>query len=795
MKIRTVKQLNMGLILNNLRRSLKRNRGFLLINIAGLSIGLAVSLVLMLFVVTELSYDRHFENNDRIVALNTVWIESGKRTVFSINTRKAYTEIPSRIPGIEKAVQIYRGFDAEILKDKQRFQKNALLYADPELFDVFKMEFVSGNPSLALKEPNSAAITDKFAHKLFGSLDAMGKTFSIDGQTFTVTAVVKELPQNTHFSFDLIASMKSVGYLDQMGGLEFQTYYLLKPNISQTDVCREINKANVSILSEGFKDFNSEFDSETISLTDIYLHSKGDSDLGARGSIESVLILAGLALLILLLAITNFVNLFVVQGDSRASEVGVRKVNGAGNKDIALQFFAEASVIVLLAFFIAIGLADAFIKPFSDLIDKEIEPSLIFSPLFLAGIMFLILFTVFLSASYPAFYLSRFKPIEVLKKTRTSSKRRFTISVTIFQSAITIILISVILIINLQIKFLTGLPKGYNTENVMVVTGINRDLVSHYESIRQNLQNMSAIQTVSAAAHIVGGGCSGQGIYLFGDQDKTSQSINEYRVFPGLCELMKFELVEGKFFTENNPLNRSSMVINEAAARMLGIADSAAGRKAVMFEEPWEIIGVVKDFYYDSPKKKVEPIALTCYNRYQSLLYIRFNSTVKKNEATQMILPVFRQFDPDFVLNPMWCDDIYGKKFDQERSLSKVVTASTVLSLIIALLGLFAIHFYSASRRTKEIGVRKVMGESAWSIIWRLSADVIKWIAVAGVIAVPVSVYIARTWLANYANHTTIGLLPLLLPVVLQLLFAILATIIVSARASSGNPVDALRYE
>lgn len=785
----------MGILINNLKRSIKRNRGFLLINIAGLAIGLAVSLVLMLFVVTELSYDRHFENKDRIVRLNTVWIENGQRSVLPINMRKAYTDLPSMIPGIESTVQIYRGFKTELINDKQRFQNVSLLYSDPEFFDVFKMDFLSGTPSSAISEPNTVVITDKLAEKVFGSLDAIGKTFTIDGQVYTVNGVVKELPKNTHFSFDVTASMKSITYMDQMGGLEFFTYFLLKPNVPKETVCKQINSEHAAILKEGFKEFSSDFESITENLTDIYLRSKSDFQLGAQGSVGSVLLLAGLALLILLLAITNFVNLFVVQGDARALEVGIRKATGGSKKDIALQFFTEASAIVIVAFVIGIGLADILLEPFSKLINKVVEPALIFNPVFILGILLLIIITILLSASYPAFYLSRFKPVEVLRKARNSSKRRFTTSITVFQSVITIVLITVILIVNRQLKYLNSLPKGYSTENIMVIFGVNESIATHYKALRQDLEKLSQVQAVSAAQHVVGGGCSGQGISLLGESNQEIKSINEYRVMPGLCELMKFELKDGKYFTDDNPSNKSSVVINEAAASMLGISDSTVGRKVVMFDNPMEVIGVVNNFFYDSPARPVEPIVLTCYQSYPSVLYVRFDSLVDKSEAAQLILPVFRQFDPDFILNPSWCDDIYKNKFEKERSLSKVVTASTVLSLIIALLGLFAIHSYSASRRTKEIGVRKVMGESSWSIIWRLSADVIKWIAVAGVIAVPVSIYIAGTWLQNYANHTTIGLLPLLLPVVLQLLFAVLATIIVSAKASSGNPVDALRYE
>ncbi len=265
------------------------------------------------------------------------------------------------------------------------------------------------------------------------------------------------------------------------------------------------------MLKEGFKEFNSDFESTTENLTDIYLRSKADFSLGARGSVESVLILTGLALLILLLAITNFVNLFVAQGDARALEVGIRKATGGGKKEIAIQFFTEASAIVLVAFFIGIGLADIFLKPFSSLVNKVVEPSLIFSPVFVSGILLLILLTIFLSASYPAFYLSRFKPVEVFKKARKSSKRRFTTSITIFQSVITIVLISVILVVNKQLKYLNSIPKGYNTENVMIIFGINDKIASHYNALRQDLEKLSNVQIVSAAQHVVGGRCQRAG--------------------------------------------------------------------------------------------------------------------------------------------------------------------------------------------------------------------------------------------------------------------------------------------
>ncbi|MFN2312861.1 MAG: ABC transporter permease, partial [Bacteroidales bacterium] len=347
--------------------------GFLIINITGLAIGLSVSIVLMLFVATELSYDRHFENRERIVQLNTVWLEDGNRTVFPINLRRAYTDLPARIPGIESAVQIYGGGRNEIIHETDRFQDVTLHYTDPEFFEVFMMDFLGGNPATALQGTYSTVMTDQLAEKIFGTIDAMGRNIIFEGKTFTVTGIVKELPANSHFTFDMLVSVHSLEYYKALGGLEFYTYYLISQGTSVNEVCDKINKEYKVILADAFSEFNSEFESVTIGLTDIYLHSIANEGLGELGSVESVLLLAGLALLILLLAITNFINLFVIQGDSRALEVGIRKATGGSRRDIALQFFGEAAVIVLVAFIIGAGIADAILDPFASIIDKKVE--------------------------------------------------------------------------------------------------------------------------------------------------------------------------------------------------------------------------------------------------------------------------------------------------------------------------------------------------------------------------------------------------------------------------------------
>ena len=259
---------------------------------------------------------------------------------------------------------------------------------------------------------------------------------------------------------------------------------------------------------------------------------------------------------------------------------------------------------------------------------------------------------------------------------------------------------------------------------------------------------VTGVQTCALpiSQHMVGGGTSGQGIYRFGGNAKTFKSINEYRVLPGLCELMEFKLKDGNFFKENDPGNKKYVVLNEEAVKMLDL-QNPIGEKVVMFDDPMEVIGVVKNFYYSSPAQKIEPIALTCYRNYPQLIYIRFNNTVNKAKAAQLVLPVFREFDPEFLLNTNWSDDVYNAKFNGEKTLSRIIFTSTLLSLLVAILGLFAIHSFTIPRRIKEIGIRKVAGSSTWAVVVLLSGNVFLRIGISALVALPLAWLIGQHWL------------------------------------------------
>lgn len=772
----------------------KRTRFFLWVNITGLAIGLAISIMLILFVVNELSYDKHFVNSDRIVRLLTVVEANDAVSRYDINLRKAYTEVPGKIPGVEAAMQFYRGGDTEVIYETERFQKVPLLYADPEFFDVFQMKFVEGNASTALANTNSVVLTRRQAEIIFGdSHSALDKTIKIGEQEFVVSAVVEKLPANTHFSFDALANMQSITYLEWMQGLEFQTYYLVKPDVP-IDITMAAIENEYGVFSKPFGErLNAKVYGKTQKLTDIYLHSDDIyGSFGKQSSIRFVALLSGLALFILLLAITNFINLFMAQGETRMLEVGIRKTNGAAVGDIVRQFFSEVSGIVLIAFVCGLLLTIVFTPYFSELISKQIDLSQLLNPLFIVCAIGLFIVTVLFSAFYPAFYLSRFSPLDILGKRLRFSKRRLTVPVVVFQSVITIVLVAFIMIIDQQTAYLKNLPLGYNPENVVNIP-LNNATRKSYVAVKQELLSIPEIKQASGTQHIFGHGYSGQAISLT-DNQEGNHAINEYRIMDGMCELMELQLLEGAFFNENAPDSIPQIILNEAAIKMLGLSYPVTGMFVNYKGNNTEIKGVVKDFYYENPVDKIAPIVL-CRIGWPSNITIRFREGTDRLQAMEKTLGVLRRFDPDFVVNPVWSEDIYAEKFITFTTYSKIITVASLISIFIAMLGLVAIHLYTTIRRTKEIGIRRINGAEPEAIFALLTGDIVKWIAIAGIVAAPVIYFMALNFLEEYNNRTSLGWAVFVFPVLIQCFVAILATSGVSLWALRQNPVVALKKE
>jgi putative ABC transport system permease protein len=777
----------------NIFNTYKRTRFFLWINITGLAVGLAAAIMLLLFVVNEWSYDRHFANREHIVRLLTVFERSGNRMYSAISTRKAYAELPAKVPGVEAALQLLFMKSVEVVAEQKRFQNLKGMLVDVEFFKIFQTKFLEGTPETCLSAQNSAVITRRQAEIMFGSLEnAMGKTVILDGGDLVVTGVVEAFPGNSHLTFDILANTSTIPWINEYDGLAFFTYYLIREGASIADTRAAIENEYNSLLKPwGESIGDPKAHCETEMLSDVYLKSKAAyGEWPNRGSMGFIWILTGLALFILTLAVTNFINLFVTQGQLRMNEVGIRKSNGARTGDLVRQFFSEISLIVLIAFVIGFILAVTCAPRFAGLFGKDIDPEQLMNPAFIGAALLLFVTTVVLSAFYPALYLSRFSPLEILGKRVKFSKRRLTAAIVVFQSVISIFLLSVIVTLYKQTAYLEALPLGYNPDNLMHIPG-NEAINKSHEAVKQELMKQPEIKAVGGSNHIFGGGWSEQAIANWDEQDKPHM-IAEYHLQADMPELLGLELVEGRFWREDDPDSIQMLIFNEAAVKMLG--GESPLEKTYDYGGQARVIGVVRDFCYSYPILSIDPIALNRVFK-PSIINIRFREGVSSIRAHETALAVFRQFDPEFILNPTWNADIYAGKFKEINTFTRIVLIGSLAAIFVAMLGLLAIHLFTAMRRTKEIGIRRVHGAGRGSVFVLLSLDVLKWIAYASVVAIPVAAYFINRMLQNYANHVSLNWVIFALPVLAQCLIALLTTSGVTLNALRRNPAETIKTE
>ena len=783
--------------IKNLYQLAGKNKATLATNIIGLSIGLATTILLVAFIMHEWSFDRHFSRSGDIYRLHTIWKDGDSESVEPINLRMAYTEIPQIVPGIESAVQIYRGWNIELLYNNNRYPGNNWLYVDSTFFRIFDLDVIDGSAEHALNDPNSVVLTEELAGIIFGNNTAVGQILEMDNRSFTVTAVTANIPENTHFSFDFLVPMSSLSYLHQLGGLEFFTYYLFEQGADADAVADAIGQANNEMLTERFSMFVSyEFSSEVVPLTRLHLFSSASYGLGQIGSINTVILVGAIAVLVMFLALTNFVNLFVIEGEQRAKEIGIRKVNGARKSDIIRQFFAETTFIVAISFLIGLVLAALLLPQFGELMRRTFPDNLLMSPLLIAALAGIFILTVLLSGSYPAFYLSRLRPASILKPHEGRVGRRRVVMNLAggMQLIITLVLLNYLFGITNQLTYMQNLPPGLNPEGLVNIYNLNDNMKRQYPEIREQLLTIPEVEGVSAAAHTIGFGGSGQGIRLLESPADNILTINEYRVQPGLCSLLELELKEGRFFNPELATDRQSVILNEAAERMLGLS-SAVGRQVVMFQNPLEVIGVVKDFHYSSAANEIQPLVFTAYSENISNFLVRLAATAYTRPAMEKIEQTLRSFAEGYIISTRYTSDIYRNFYAAEQRLGRIIRVSATIAVVIVMMGIFMLVSHTISRRTKEIGIRKVLGGSTSRMIAILYYSSLKWIAIASAVAIPVSYFLLDRWLRDYAVKAPLSWWLFVLGVAIVLALQTVITIWQTWSIARRNPVESLRYE
>ena len=777
-------------------KSFKRSPMLLFVNLPGLAIGLAAFILLMVYVVHESSFDQHFPTKSRVYRLYNTIIEDNTTHTFPICSSKAYTEIPAEIPEIEKACQIYRGGRVILTKEETQYTVNSLLYVDSEFFDVFGLELLQGEKEQALQVSHQVVLTQSVAQSIFGDKSYLGEVLSISGEDYQITGIISDLPKTTHFQFDALVSMKSLYSGIYYGGLEFFTYYLLDKNSDPKAVEHKIAKRNNKIVSDIFNAENVTIRSGIEPLSDLHLHTRADFDLSQKGSMRQIILVSVLAAFILLIAIINFINLYIFQGEKRLLEIGIRKSYGATPASLRRMFFLETALIILPAFALALLLAQAGISYFSQLMWVELSFQDVISPSNILMMAVFLVLLVFLAGSYPAHFLSRLPLIDAVQGGIKSVHRKKWLSVSsvVVQFFISILLIVSLLVFYGQISYMKSVPLGFNPDKVVGISNFNVPIHSKADAIKQELQKLTFVEQLGSGSHYMGGGVSGQGVYLYGQTEEKSKSINQYRVQPGFCEVMELQLASGRFFRDT-PGDKSTIILNQSAVKMLGLADPVGQSLIMHSEEPLKIIGVVEDFYYnENAGQKIEPLCLTADSDQVNVIYLKISGELTQDRR-EAVAKVFHDFLPDYQFSSHILKNVFAGKFVLEDRFFSMVLSGTILAILLSFIGMYALSGYNVERRTKEIGIRKVHGSSTLQVVVKLLADILIWVIFAMIPAFLVAYIAMQQVLMNFVNKVSLSPLYFLLGGIIALTIATLAILYKTIAAANQNPVESLRDE
>jgi predicted permease len=781
-------------------RNLFRQKGFSVINIIGLAVGMACSILILLWVMNEVSYDRFNEKSDRLYKLvQTQHYQSGPLTTTCMPGPIA-RDLRKEVPEITNSFMFYV-VPAIVSTDDKYFREDIRL-ADPGLWDMFTFSFIRGEREHVFDEINSVVITDKFAAKYFGNEDPIGKLIKINGQhSFKVTGVIKETPVNSTFRFDIcipfeyIEKMEFDSHVRDYGWNNYFTYVELAPGSSFTQVNGKI-KDFLMVKSHNpdqapDDETNAGTELFLFPLKDIYLHSV----TGSGGNITYVYIFSVIALFILVIACINFMNLSTARAARRSREIGLRKVAGATRKQIIQQFIGESMLITLIAFVLAIILVYFILPGFNDLAGKNLVINWSSSG-FTAGLVGIIIFVGTLAGSYPAFYLSSLRPVAVLKNGSFKGKGSYNFRriLVVFQFALSVSMIICTIVVYRQLAYIDRKDLGMKRDNV-IFAEMRGKTSGSFENLKNTfLQNPSVLSVTRAASLPFEIGSNSGGFSWEGKDTKDEILIGFETADIDYLQTFGIQMADGRFFEKGYAMDTSNaIIINETAARVMGL-DDPVGKWISWDTTRFTIIGVVKDFHFLPMNNEISPLALFNLPAYCHTMFIRVNGD-NMEQSVSYLQNEWEKINPGFPFEYKFLDAAYDELYTAEDRLGTIFKYFSILTVLISCLGLFGLAAFMSEVRTKEIGIRRVMGASVSQVFAALSGSFLVWVLVANVIAWPVSYYIMGRWLGEYAYHARLAPWIFLLAAAISLIIALGTVSFQSIRAANRDPVRALKYE
>ena len=798
-------------------RNLWKDKGFSSINIIGLAAGLATCLLIALFVIDELSYDKFNEKAGRIYRVHSDLKLNGAGMNAVISPAPMGPTLLKEFPRIEKYARLMSTGDMLIKKGDQTIMEHNSAFADSTLFDVFSLSMVAGDPKTALTQPMSMVISETMAKKYFGNNNPIGQSLLTSNTTnYKITGVIKDMPAQSHLHLDFIKAMSEIGDSRSNEWLSnnYVTYLLVKPGTTQKYVddalAATVKKylepqlvAMVHSSIEDLKKAGGHFTYVAMPLPQIHLHSNLSFEWEANGNLQYVYIFIMVAVFILLIACVNFMNLSTARSAGRSKEVGVRKVLGSLRSSLITQFLAESMLTVLIALILAVIIAALMLPLFNQLSGKQFTISLFLNP----WLILLLLATGFvvglLAGSYPAFYLSSFQPIQVLKgKLSTGFKNGWLRNgLVIFQFFTAIVLIIGTLVIHNQLNYIRNAKLGYNREQVLTLKN-TASLWVHAKSFRDEALKIPGIEKATMTSDLPNtSGHSINGIFKDASLNGNSSIIMEtWEVDADFVPTLGIDMAGGRNFSPQMPTDTFAVLLNETGAKMLGYANPlnetiyrprGDSNKAVAYR----VIGVVKDFHGASLHNKIGPI-LFFLGENRGAISFRINSKnipAVISQIEQKYHGIEKMAGQPFLYSFM--DEDFNRLYKDDQRTGKIFISFAILAIFIACLGLFGLVTYAAERRLKEIGVRKVLGASVGNIVQLLSKDFLALVLIATVIAVPVAWWAMNKWLQDFAYRTPISGWDFLLAAAMAAIITIVTVCFRAISAARANPVKSLRSE
>jgi putative ABC transport system permease protein len=777
-------------------RNLKKNSTYSLLNIIGLAVGMTAFILISLYVQYELSFDRHYEHAERIFRV----IREGR----AFTPPPLGPELKEKIPEVESVSRILRSSNTLVSHEQNHFLEEKFHWVDPEMLEIFSIPFISGDPETVLNDHSAIVLSQKTAKKYFGDADPMGKTLTVSERyAFKVTGIFSDMPANSHFVMDLAVPYETYFRITNNDITSWSsnfsyTYVLLYEGSDPQEMENKISPLiEIPLLkSAGVKEpYPKYFFIQP--MTEIHIHSHLEQEIGVNNDMKYILLFSSIAFLILFIACVNYMNLATARSLRRGKEVGMRKVVGAQRGQLITQFLGESVAMAVLGMIFSILMVLAALPSFNNFVQRQLRLNPLHNPQLFLGLVFTTLFVGLFAGSYPAMRMSGFRPISVLagafnRSSKGSSLRNVLVLV---QFAITIFLIVCTIAVREQLKFIKTVDMGFTKDQIITLPFRVGSIRQNIQSIKTELLKSSDIIAVSTS------GCLPNNIDTFTSRDWTGRNPAEpipiyYNTADyDYIDLFGMQIVQGRNFSREFPSDEmGAFLVNETAVKVAEW-ESPIGRKLTHWNgKKGEIVGVIKDFHLHSLHRPIEPLYVFLNPRNFSNIAIKIR-TANIPATIDHVEGVMKKFSPSYPFSYSFFDEVFERAYFAEQRMGRIFGAFAILGIFIACLGLFGLTAFAAEQRTKEIGIRKVLGASDSNIFLLLSKEFIRWVLLANLIAWPIAYFAMNKWLQNFAYRIHIGIVAFLISGGTALLIAYLTVGYQSIKSARANPVDSLRYE